>query len=485
MSAVLNNLYLFDSVLVNHPYLKYERYDYLDNLQMMFGEKGSNIKTVSADAEKFNLVIEIARYVKILAKNFFQSYYKINRLAIVNGDLAFTDYSLREKFALHLSPMDIWADSIDKDRSWAKLYLKSGFKPYGAVSMDLKINPKDSGDFNINYALQKFPLTVFNPYVITYTSFPLDRGTIEMKGDWSVRNGMIQSENNLLIIDPRITSRLHNKDANYLPLPLIMALVRERGNVIDYEIPITGNLRDPKFHLKDVIFDLLKNIFIKPPTTPYRLQVKSIETEIEKFHSLQWGMTTTSLSNQQVRYVEKITDFLAENPTASISVQPILYSAKEKEYLLFFEAKKKYYLFINNNSKGELNNSDSLKVEKISVKDSMFVKFLDSRVKDSLLFTVQDKCLKLIDPSEINKAFNQLADNRKNYFIQFFEKRNVHNRVQFLSSESTVPYNGFSLYKIMYKGDYPKSLLKAYEKMNDLDSEAPRKKFRKVRYERT
>ena len=68
-----------------------------------------------------------------------------------------------------------------------------------------------------------------------------------------------------------------------------MAFIRERGNVIDYEIPITGNLKDPDFHLSDVIFDLLGNIFIKPPTTPYIFQVKNIETEIEKSLTLKWN----------------------------------------------------------------------------------------------------------------------------------------------------------------------------------------------------
>jgi hypothetical protein len=66
-----------------------------------------------------------------------------------------------------------------------------------------------------------------------------------------VRNGFIQSDNHVVIIDPRRTKRVRNKDKSWLPLPLIMSLVRERGNVIDYEIPITGNLKDPKFHLKD------------------------------------------------------------------------------------------------------------------------------------------------------------------------------------------------------------------------------------------
>jgi hypothetical protein len=49
-----------------------------------------------------------------------------------------------------------------------------------------------------------------------------------------------------------------------------MALVRENGNVIDYEIPISGDLKNPVFHLRDALFDLLENIFYQ--TGEYSLQ---------------------------------------------------------------------------------------------------------------------------------------------------------------------------------------------------------------------
>jgi hypothetical protein len=49
------------------------------------------------------------------------------------------------------------------------------------------------------------------------------------------------------------------------------------------------------------------------------------------------------------------------------------------------------------------------------------------------------------------------------------------------AGENTIPYNGFSFYKITYKGDVPESLTKAYRKMNELNDEAPRKIFKKER----
>src|SRR6202008_3358004 len=112
----------------------------------------------------------------------------------------------------------------------------------------------------------------------------------EIHGNWNVRDGYITSNNHFLMIDPRVNKKQKRNGAQWIPMKLIMFFVRERGNVIDYEVPITGSLKDPKFKLKDVILDVLTNVFIKPPTTPYRFEVKSIETEIENSLVVRWDM---------------------------------------------------------------------------------------------------------------------------------------------------------------------------------------------------
>ena len=191
--------------------------------------------------------------------------------------------------------MSVFADSIDKNHKRVSAIFNSGIYPYGNVSVALSINPKDSGDFDMQYNLHKLSLTMFNPYIINYTSFPLDRGTMEFNGTWHVRNSIIQSDDHLVIIDPRLTKRLKNKDTKWIPMPLIMSFIRETGNVIDYEIPISGNLKDPKFHLHNVLIDLLENIFLKPSSTPYIVHVKNIENDIEKSLTVKWEMRHNSL----------------------------------------------------------------------------------------------------------------------------------------------------------------------------------------------
>jgi hypothetical protein len=47
-----------------------------------------------------------------------------------------------------------------------------------------------------------------------------------------------------------------------------------------------------------------------------------------------------------------------------------------------------------------------------------------------------------------------------------FKKEGLGNRVKIYKDENEIPYNGFSFYKIVYNGELPKSLIKAYQQMN-------------------
>ncbi|MFZ4520961.1 MAG: DUF748 domain-containing protein [Bacteroidales bacterium] len=469
--------YLFDSVSLSHPFLKYERYDYLDNIQTMFGKNGVNLTAATTDVARFNLIIEIARYVKVLAKNFFTSNYKINRLGIYRADLQFNDYAVSEKFSVALDPLYIVADSIEKDQERVHVLLKSGIKPYGNVSVMLSINPKDSTDFDLQYVLQGLSAAMFNPYIITFTSYPLDRGTIELKGAWWVRSGHIESNNHVIIIDPRRTGRVRNKDKNWLPLPLIMSLIRERGNVIDYEIPITGNLKDPKFHLHDVLVDLVENIFVKPATTSYRMEVKNTESEIEQSLTLKWEMRKSLLSRNQDKFVARMVDYLEQNKEATLWVYPMPFVEKEKEYTLFFEAKKKYYLLIHPGSERNFSEEDSAMVDKMSVKDSVFVHYLNKLANGHAFYTIQEKCSNFVGDAFIDRKLSQLVKAREMAFMVQFIDKGVANRVIMHPDQITIPFNGFSYYKIRYKGELPRSLVRAHRKMNDLDNEKPRNKY--------
>src|SRR5579862_1008123 len=412
-----NRLYLLDDVTLMHPYVKYEVYDHSNNLVTMFGKKGA--MTPGGSADKLNILVTIGRYIRSLSNDFFRSEYKVDNLAILKGELKYNDFSLAEEFSTGLSGLNITADSINKHHRRVYVFLKSALKPYGELSIDLNIDPKDSSNFDLNYHLRNLPLAMFNPYTITYTSYPMDRGSIEFDGAWHVHKGAIISDNHLLITDPRATKRIRAKDKKWIPVPLLFAFIRERGDVIDYKIPITGDLKSPKFHFHDVIMHTLTNIFVKPATTPYRFEVKNTEQTIEKYLMVKWPLMGSTLLPTQEKFLSGIAGFLATNKNARLLIQPFEYAEKEREYLIFFEAKKKYYLSADRLDPRSFSNKDSMAVNKMSVRDKGFMNYLNHKIRDTLLFTLQEKCARLVGSNDIDQRLRQLEKNRNEIFLSF------------------------------------------------------------------
>jgi len=262
-----------------------------------------------------------------------------------------------------------------------------------------------------------------------------------------------------------------------------MFIVRERGNVIDYEIPISGNLKSPDFHLNDVILDAIENLFVKPPTTPYRIKVKKLESEIEQLLTVKWEIRKTLIESSEEKNIKEMAAFLVKNPNVHIALHPQNYEIKEKEFILLFEAKKKYFLGHNNKTSQLLTDDDLNEIENMSIKDSAFIHYLNKHINGSMLFTVQEKCSKLIGAPSVNNIYKKLNKDRMETFMFYFKDKHVENQIKIYPAKNIIPFNGLSFYKIEYKGGKPESLIQATERMNELNDEVPRKKFKKNRKE--
>lgn len=462
------NKFYFDSILIDRPDIVYQMYDSLDNYRRMFRS------TLAKEAEEE--VEQAADTVDLLVDLIGSDYY-IRNLAVQEARLEFEDYSIAEKFTIAIDPLNVTSDSIDKQNKRVKVIFNGRLQPYGRFAATLSMNPKDEENFDFAYEFRDISAPVFNPYIATFTSYQLDRGTIEMHGEWHVNNSLINSLNHFLVIDPQDTKRVRGKDTKWIPLPLIMSFVRERGSVIDYQIPVKGDLNDPKFKIWDIISDVLRNILVKPPTTPYRLEVKNIENKIEKIMRVTWKMRQYRIEEGQEKFMKNISEFLKKNPEAHLVIQPVFHVAKEKENILMFEAKKKYFFLSQDEKVGPLSKDDSMRVEKLSSKDSSFIRFMDRSLKDSELLTLQEKCSRFVGSVVVERSYDNLIKFRREAFLQQFVNDGTAERIEFKEIQNKIPYTWFSYYEINYKGDIPETLAEAFDKLYEINSEPPRREF--------
>jgi hypothetical protein len=115
----------------------------------------------------------------------------------------------------------------------------------------------------------------------------------------------------------------------------------------------------------------------------------------------------------------------------------------------------------------------------MSIKDPDFMHLLKKGrgAGDTVMFTIQDKCNFYLANNLVNSEYKKLVIERDSMFKEFFVKNGTVDRVKFHSSNDSIPYNGFSCYKIIYHGPIPESLQRAYREMHELNNEEPRKKY--------
>lgn len=469
--------YWFDSIALQQPYFVYERYDYLDNLRNMFGAKAQKVKAAQADNTKFNLILEIGKYVKVLVKNFLQSSYRLNHFDIYDGDLKYIDYALREKFYIGAKHLYTHADSVYKDNPHIQVSIKTDINPHGTFTASVGINPGTYQDYDLHYQLSRLPAALFNPYFVTYTSYPVDRGIIELGGATTVRSDILHSDNHLLILDTRVAGRMRKGDTKYEPMPLIIALLRNPGNAVDVNLPIAGNLHDPHFKIWNIVGQIVRNIIIKPPYTAYIEHTKKVENTVEKNLAIKWELRRCDLLEDQEKHLQQIADFMQRYPQAQIQVTSYEYVAKEKEYILLYEAKKRYYLDSRHQKATAFTMDDSLAVDHMSVKDSGFVHYLTVQPGVALLYSVQEKAAHLLGQQLVDERYAQLCTARREKFLSYFRRDGTADRVHFTRSHDIIPFDGYSVYKIEYKGKTPPELIEAYDKLVALNHIDPRLRY--------
>src|SRR6185295_7492651 len=140
-------------------------------------------------------------------------------------------------------------------------------------------------------------------------------------------------------------------------------------------------------------------------------------------------------------------------------ISPKYFEDLEKEAILLFEAKKKYYVSVHNLKLAGISEEYSIAIDRMSIKDSSFVHYLDRNANPSgMEYTVQGKCRNLIGQDKVNREYNEMLVARKKQVMDYFADKKVTDRVTFQHGVSTIPPSGFSHYIFTYTGEWPEEV---------------------------
>jgi len=186
-----------------------------------------------------------------------------------------------------------------------------------------KINPLTEDAFtDLAVTLGGMDLTVESPYSGKYAGYKLSKGRLSLDLTYKVSKKQLEAENKVLVDQLTFGEKTESPDATSLPVPLVIALLKDRKGRIEIDLPIRGDLNDPDFKYGKAVISTLVNILTKIVASPFALMGKLIpggasEEELQ-FVEFQPGLT--QIEGAEINKLDAITKALVERPALRLDI---------------------------------------------------------------------------------------------------------------------------------------------------------------------
>jgi len=217
----------------------------------------------------------------------FQSY-NISRIQLINGTINYDDFTPDEPFRARIDSLTLVLSSLTTsvDRSYGSLY--SRLNEEGHFKADISVDPHNLLNMDLKYELSSLMVPDLNPYAVHYIAYPFPRGAFNYEGSLVIADRKLSSNNKIVIEKIYVGEKVKNKTAVSLPVKLAIAILRDRNGDIKLNVPVSGDLNDPKVKIWRIILDILKNIIIKAATAPYDMLASAFGGNEEDYKDIRY-----------------------------------------------------------------------------------------------------------------------------------------------------------------------------------------------------
>ncbi len=196
----------------------------------------------------------------------------IRRIHVVDGSADYSDLSLPTPFGTRIHALHGYVVGLSsKSSDSARVELYGKVDQYGSASLTGRLQPFHATDnTHLKLAFTNIEMANLTPYSGKFAGRKIDSGRLSATMDYTVVQHQLNGKNTFIINKLRLGERVDSQDAINLPLNLAIALLEDDNGVINLDLPVTGDLNDPKFSYGGIIWKAIVNVFTKVVTAPFR-----------------------------------------------------------------------------------------------------------------------------------------------------------------------------------------------------------------------
>jgi flagellar motor protein MotB len=143
---------------------------------------------------------------------------------------------------------------------------------YAPFRIQGQINPLSEDAYtDLKVSFKNLALTTVSPYSGKFAGYPIKKGKLSLDLTYKLSERELVGENKVLVDQITMGNWIESPDATSLPIPLALALLKDRKGQIDIDLPVRGNLDDPDFSYGGIIWKALVNLIVTVATSPFSI----------------------------------------------------------------------------------------------------------------------------------------------------------------------------------------------------------------------
>ncbi len=184
-----------------------------------------------------------------------------------------------------------------------------------------KINPLSENAFtDLSVKFDNIDLTTAGPYSGKYVGYPIRKGKLFLDLAYKVSQHALEAENKVLIDQLGFGEKTDSPDATSLPVPLVVALLKDRKGQIAIDLPVRGNLNDPDFKYGRALLNTVLTLLGKAVTSPFALVGSLVGGSGEELRAIEFPPGRSDLTESEAKKLTTLVTVLTERPALSLDV---------------------------------------------------------------------------------------------------------------------------------------------------------------------
>lgn len=249
---------------------------------------------------------------------------RIGAIEVSEGSADFADLSLILPFAAHIEHLSGAVKGLSSDSaSRATVALDGRMQPSGTAQVRGEINPLAEEVFlDLGVVFRDFHMPGLTPYGGQFLGHEIDKGKMSLDLGYRLQGRHLVGKNKMVLDQLELGKKVESPEATHLPVGLAIAILKDKDGKIDLDVPVEGDLDDPKFRIGKVIWDFLLSLLKKVATAPFALLGHLIGGGGgDELSHVDFEPGASALPADQLESLNKLADALGKRPQLSLEVR--------------------------------------------------------------------------------------------------------------------------------------------------------------------